>query len=203
MKPPHKRPRRRPDRLLQADMANVAQAIASDYAAAPADRIANEMARKWGEDKLPELVGHLPHPKGGTLAEKFGAQVEAFERALNERPYNPEAVAAEARRMANAYRYLDGEAERIGAPRANPEAWEIEIGGQPAAILRDGAMYAAYAASNPGRRVYTLDEVARILALDSLALANACKDTFPGATVTGVRPRQSATAEALEDDIGF
>ena len=186
--------RRRGDRFTEADRLEVRNAVTADYLIGPVDQIARDMERKWGIDRLPDLVS----PE---LAQRFGSQREKFMVAITAVPPNLDDIAEQARRMANAYRALDAEAERIGAPKADPSVWQFEVDGKRCGVVRDGAMLEAAAEANPHLRLYSLDEIARILALDSLRLVAATKDAFPGAHVASVKPQRSRVAVELEDEI--
>lgn len=190
-----RRQARRPDRLLGTAALDTPGEMTMLHLIAPADRLAREMETKWGRDRLPELV--TPD-----LAMRFGSQREKFERAVATR--DMDALAIETPRMCNAWRALDAAAETAGHTLHPATVWEFDIDGRPAAIVRsDDAGATAWAAEHPGTRVWTLDEITRVLGAEYLRLVNTTKDLFPGATVTAVKASRSDLAEQLDDEIPF
>lgn len=141
-----------------------------------ADMTAVEMERKWGAGRLRLLVG----PE---LREKFDRQRYLLNQAIWHGDF--EAVRREAQRMVKAWMALDRTATAAGKGTLSPEVWEIALDdGSVAAIVPDTA--AAVGVQADGRKVavYTIDEIARLLAgFPGLARA---KETFPGATVERV-----------------
>lgn len=183
---------RRPDRLLGTDALDTPGEMTVLHMIAPADAIAREMEAKWGRDRLPEIVA----PE---LAGRFGSQREKFERAVQAR--DQDALAIETPRMINAWRALDRAATEAGATTHPADVWQFEIDGRPAALMRDDTGAEAYAKANPGTRVWTLDEIARVLGAEYLRLVHSAKDVFPGATVTAIKPPRSEMGEAIDDEI--
>ena len=187
-----RRAQRRPDRLLGTDALAVQGELTMLHLIAPADGLAREMEAKWGRDRLPELV--TPE-----LAARFGSQREKFERAYLAR--DMDTLAVETPRMCNAWRALDRAAEEAGASRLPPDVWEFDVDGKPCAIVRDSAYADQWLKAHPHVRVYTLDEIARILSAEYLRLVNATKDAFPGATVTAAR--KTPMGELIDDEVPF
>jgi hypothetical protein len=170
-----------------------------------ADQTAAEMEVKWGVDRLRLLVDP-------NLRERFDRQRYLFNQAIWHGEL--EAVRREAGRMVTAWLALDQAATAAGKQPLAPHVWEVAVvdGDDPgkaafvAAIVQDDPT--AHCVVREGRHtaVYTLEEIARLLAAyPDIAKA---KEVFPGATVTAVRrsvsdPLQSIhdTAEPLDDAI--
>lgn len=141
------------------------------------DALAIEMERKWGVGRLRLIVS----PE---WREKFDAQL--IKLTCAKRHGNVDDVMRECQRMMNAWRKLDAVATEQGIPPLSPVVWDIALpDGTVAALVRSEAE--AHAVSADGRHVgvYTLREIATLLA-GFPALAKT-KSVFPGATVAVVR----------------
>lgn len=191
----NRRPQRPPrvDRLLGHSAICEPGRITAEHMVAPVDAEARRMAMKWGEDRLPDLVS-------ADLAERFGRQREKLERALAAADHD--ALRVEAPRMLRAYAALDAAAEEAGAQPLIPEVWEMIVDGGVIAIIRDSAAWAIYAQQRPDAKIYTLDEIARILSTDFLRVVTKAKSELPGATITAARP-QTPIGKLIDDEIGF
>lgn len=141
-----------------------------------ADLTAVEMERKWGAGRLRLLVG----PE---LREKFDRQRYLLNRAIWHGDLD--AVRREAQRMVKAWLALDRAAIAAGKGGLSPQVWEVALeDGTVAAIVPDDADARAVHADGRKVAVYTLDEIARLLA-SFPAIAKA-KQTWPGASVTKI-----------------
>lgn len=144
------------------------------------DEVAHAMERKWGADRLPKLVD-------AALAARFRTQVDKLNEAL--RSERPDAIVAQASAMERAWNALDAAARAAGAKSIEATIWETVIPstGEIIAIVRTAEEASAVARERNGA-VYTLAEVA--VAIDAFGDdVRAVKATFPGASVTAVRPR--------------
>lgn len=158
------------------------------------DAVAAEMEAKWGVGRLPLLV----EP---TLAARFLAQKEVVNAAVWEKR-DPQAVAEACEAMTRAWRYLDGEAERRGAQPLLPAFWETSTPeGTVIVIARDDPSAWAVVRSGRNAVVYTLEEIGRILA--SQTLLQKAKETFPGGKVVGNRVKATKLDDVLDDEIPF
>lgn len=166
-----------------------------DYAVAPFDRVALDMERLWGIDRLPELVG----PE---LAERFGRAMAHLNECMNN--HDSVATAAAAENCIKGLRALDAEARRLGHQPVTPEVWFIEQEGHRFGIIRDVSEWPPVAAAHPGVTLYTLREVANALLAHRSALPTiaAVKASFPGAEIAAVRQR-TETEEYLDDELPF
>ena len=177
------------DRLIYPGAS--AAEIQCDHALAPFDRMALEMDRKWGIDRLPALVSPETAAKYGSAIAKLNAAINASD---------PDDTAARAGVCIRGMHAMDREASAAGHQPMPPTIWEIEIGGRICGIIQDNADWPVVAAHRPGLTTYTLREVA--IALDHNKNALAVKDQIPGAQITAIR-QPSPIAVELDDDIPF
>lgn len=152
------------------------------------DAVATAMERKWGVGRLRLLVGD-------DLRARFDAQRARLDAAIasNRESY----VRAQAEGMKRAWAALDLAATQAGASRA--EVWDCVLPstGEVVAIVRGDP--ASIATS--GQRVFTLDEVARLI--DGLPEAvGAVKQAFPGSEITEVR-RKSPVNWQTGDEVSL
>ena len=149
------------------------------------------MERKWGCGRLRLLVG-------AELREKFDRQRYMLQYAILKGELIE--VQTQAQRMVNAWRALDRAAEAAGAVPLAPEVWE--------ACTDDGVVVAIVKTMAEAHRVvadwhrdrpvvvYSLDEVARILATQTVVLE--IKKQWPGAFVTRVSTNVSDPLDGVE-----
>lgn len=166
--------------------------IQCDLATGPFDRMAREMDRRWGLDRLPDLVSPETAARYGSALGKLNAAMEAND---------PAEVAARVGVCIRGMAAMDAEAAAAGHQPISPDAWEIEVDGVTCAILKDDADWPRYAEMRPGVRVYSLREVGNALAAYGQTVA-AVKDLWPGARVTAVRERTQLEKE-LNDEVPF
>jgi hypothetical protein len=142
------------------------------------DLVAAEMERKWGVDRLRQLVSK-------ELREKFDRQRYKVAH-VTQSSGDVMDVRTECRRMITAWKALDAAAEAAGASRLDPEVWEV--------AGRTGAVYAIVRTTGDARRVvaskrfvhvYSLDEIANLI--DNFPEVAKIKQTFPGAAVVKSR----------------
>ena len=190
-KPPLRKPKF--DRLLNPGAS--AAELRCDYAVAPFDRVALDMERTWGIDRLPELVS----PE---LAERFGRAMAHLNDCMNAQ--DPTATAAAAENCIKGLRALDADARRLGHQPVTPECWFVEQDGYRFGIIRDVSEWPPVAAAHPGVTLYTLKEVATALLAHRSALPtiDAVKAAWPGTQIAAVRKR-TETEEYLDDELPF
>ena len=147
------------------------------------DALAREMERKWGACRLPALVPD-------ELSRRFYSQHRKVSMALRE-GRNQDAL-HEIGRMVTAWRFLDQEADRLGAEPIDPAVWEVTLSdGTVAAIVRDEDSAMAVDPADRAMRVYLLREVARLI--EAMPTVMAIKDQWPGAKVV---PTRTITADS-------
>lgn len=146
------RRKHRDDRLTHPGTSS--QSIAIDFACGPLDELTRAMDRKWGVDRLPELVPV-------EMAARYGKAVAALNAALDAQ--DVEAAKANAANVMRGLSAMDAEAERAGATRADQTIWEYEVDGFKFAILRDDRAWPAVKAARPDLVVVSIREVANAL----------------------------------------
>lgn len=189
-KRPHRQ--RKGDRLLNPGATQ--DEIRIDHAVAPFDRLARKMDRKWGIDRLPELVSVETAERYGRAIGKLNAAIESG---------NPEVCAHQAQVCMRGLAFLDQEATESGEQEASPDIWEFDLNGKTVAILRNGEAWPALKEARPDLEFFTLREAAVALAFfeENKFVAEA-KANFPNATAVGFRPR-TKLEEELDDEIPF
>jgi len=169
-----------------------------DYALAPFDRMSEEMDKKWGVDRLVELVST-------ETAEKYASAMGKLNKAIADQ--DPDEVVKRAAVCIRGMQAMDQEAEAAGAEPADQRCLEVVTDdGEVIGILADKDAWKAVQAQRPDMRLYTLHEVQ--LALTQLdRLAAGCKQAFPGSEVVEVRKKGEAekadAPDAMEDEIPF
>ena len=143
------------------------------------DALANEMERKWGVGRLRLLVDD-------DLRARFDEQARLWNLSLWEGATAAEAI-HHGQAMRRGWVALDKWAETNSCRPLVPAVWEVGLAdGTVAAITRTTAEAAAATRENRAMRVYTLDEIGRLLS--SIPSIAKVKEFFPGAEVTAVRP---------------
>lgn len=177
------RPRyqRKTDRLLGQDV--IRDEARCDLAVAPFDRIAREMDRKWGVDRLPSLVP----PE---MAAKYGAALHSLNEAISAN--DPKATEANAANCIRGMQAMDVAAIAAGHKTATGDLLaEYDLDGFHFGILPgDGETWPAVRETRSDLQVFTIREVACALkAYAGHVLVQAAKQHFPGAEITAIRPR--------------
>ena len=186
--------RKKGDRLLHggADKAD----IHCDYAIGPLDKKALDMDRKWGIDRLPELVS----PE---TALKYGSAIAKLNAALADK--NPQLAAHKARICMKGLDVMDAEAEALGQPKADGDVWEYDLDGFKFGIIADDREWRTLKAKRPDLQFFTMREVAVLLRerCSSAPIADA-KDLFPGAEIVSISKRERSELEKdLDDEIPY
>ena len=151
------------------------------------DLVAIEIERRWGCGRLRLLVD-VP------LREKFDRQRYLLNQALWHGELQD--VITQARRMIAAWRALDRAAVAAGKAELDTEVWEVAMpSGAVAAIVRDPHQAGKVAAENRQVRVYTLEEIGRLI--EGFPEILAAKQIFLGATVERVRTRVTDPLDAV------
>jgi hypothetical protein len=163
----------------------------------PLDEVRRQMDRKWGIDRLPQLVAP-------DLARRFGERVEAYDRAIAQ--CDLDTALDMAQRLIAAYAHLDAEATAAGHQTATAAgAWPFEVNGDPALICAPENADSV-AEAFPGVSVFTTDEIGRLVAFALKEMwkpTAAAKAEFPGATVLAMRNKPAGRAAQPQDEIPF
>jgi len=176
------------DRILHKGA--TANEIKADLSLAPFDKAVREMDKRWGIDRLPELVSTESAAKWGKAMAGLNAAIDA---------QDPDKVKFWVEICLRGLTAMDAEAVSLGRPVSDPDIWEHEYEGQVYGIIEDGRAWPAAYAKRPGIAIHTMREVAIALHEHRNGLVNAVKLAFPGAEVKAVR-RPKAD---LEDDFDF
>ena len=176
------------DRILHKGA--TANEIRADLSLAPFDKAVRDMDRKWGVDRLPELVSV-------ESAAKWGKAVAGLNSAIDAQ--DPDKVKFWVEVCLRGLAAMDAEAVSLGRPLSDPMIWEHEYEGTVYGIIEDGREWPAAYAKRPGIAIHTMREVAVALHAHRNGLVDAVKLAFPGAEVKAVR-RPKAD---LEDDFDF
>jgi hypothetical protein len=176
------------DRILHKGA--TANEIRADLSLAPFDKAVREMDKRWGIDRLPELVSV-------ESAAKWGKAVAGLNGAIDAQ--DPDKVKFWVEVCLRGLAAMDAEAVSLGRPVSDPMIWEHEYEGVIYGIIEDGREWPAAYAKRPGIAIHTMREVAVALHAHRNGLVDAVKLAFPGAEVKAVR-RPKAD---LEDDFDF
>lgn len=191
--PQRPRRQRKGDRILTPGATRTE--IECDYAIAPLDRAALDMDRKWGIDRLPEIVS----PE---MAQRYGAAMAYLNACLEEG--DPDNCAAAAGNCIRGLHAMDAEATRLGRQTASGDYLEYEMDGFKFGVLKDKAEWRTAQDARPDLHFYSLREVA--VALQAVKLDNPMfreiKDALPKAEVIAIRPKTPGE-KFLEDEIPF
>lgn len=176
------------DRILHKGA--TANEIKADLALAPFDAAVREMDRKWGIDRLPELVSV-------ESAAKWGKAMAGLNGAIN--AHDPDKTKFWVEVCLRGLASMDAEAVSLGRSVSDPDIWEYELDGTVFGIIADNREWPAAYAKRPGIAIYTLREVAVALQAHKNGLVSAVKIAFPGAEIKAIRRKP----EDLEDEIDF
>ena len=176
------------DRILHKGA--TANEIRADLSLAPFDKAVREMDKRWGVDRLPELVSV-------ESAAKWGKAVAGLNGAIDAQ--DPDKVKFWVEVCLRGLTAMDAEAVALGRPLSDPMIWGHEFEGTIYGIIEDGREWPAAYAKRPGIAIHTMREVAVALHAHRNGLVDAIKLSFPGAEVKAVRRPQAE----LEDDFDF
>ena len=176
------------DRILHKGA--TANAIKADLSLAPFDKAVRDADKRWGVDRLPELVSTESAAKWGKAMAGLNGAIDAED---------PDKVKFWVEVCIRGLEAMDAEAVSLGRPVSDPMIWEHEYEGTVYGIIEDGREWPAAYAKRPGIAIHTMREVAVALHAHRNGLVDAVKLAFPGAEVKTVR-RPKAD---LEDDFDF
>lgn len=180
---------RKADRIVHRDIPAVQ--VKCDYALAQFDRMANAMDRKWGVDRLVELVP-------AEVSVKYGSAMAKLNQAIDEQ--DPDEVAVRAAVCVRGMEAMDRIASQSHGEPPTAQVWVVEADGYSFGLMRDSRAWQRAQEAYP--KLELISEREMVLALtmykNSLAkeMIDAAKAAFPGAEVTAIRNK-----EDLEDEI--
>jgi len=189
-KTPQRRPpeyARKHDRILHR--AATAREIECDLIVAPLQRQIELADAKYGYDVLPLLV--MPE-----TAAKWARATAGLHEAVGEQ--DVEKVKAWVQVCLRGLIAMQEEAKSNPDNLLPPQIWDCEVDGETFCVIRDARQHERASRLRPGRRVYTMREVAVALRAMQTHLVDTVKDTFAGAEIVGVRKIED---DNLEDDL--
>jgi hypothetical protein len=148
--------------------------------------------KRWGIDRLPELVSAETQEKYWRQVDKLNAAIESSDVDL---------VLKYAAGMMRAYTAMQNEARERGHDELRGDWYECETPDGRVLIVAPSFEEAHKAArERPGCLIYAMPEVAAIVCRDEAGrFVNAVKEVFPAATVESVRQ----VKDDLSDEIPF
>jgi len=184
----HKRTRK-PDNFTDPHAVGSTTLDAIHHATKPLDKIATDMERKWGVDRLPSLVSPETAAKFGSAKARLDASLDGS---------NVDEAVKRLSVMVRAWKALDEEAERNHEPLVADVWTVIDDCGEMRTIARSTADATKYIREGGKGKVYSTQEVVRIL--DSWEkqndLTNVIKAEFPGSEIVSIK-------ETLDDELDF
>ena len=166
------------------------QSAITDY-----DRVASEFERKWGVDRLPELVD-------AELRERFWQTVYRLNVAIDKN--DPDEVRRHADAAARGWYALDRAASAAGALPPSGEGYEARI--DETRVLRVCKTIGDATVSQrerPDVVAVSVEEIARLWAIwDERDIVAMAKQAFPGAEIFEAREKSDGKG-ALNDEIPF
>jgi hypothetical protein len=176
------------DRILHKGA--TANEIKADLSLAPFDAAVREMDKRWGVDRLPELVSVESAAKWGKAMAGLNAAIDA---------QDPDKVKFWVEICIRGLNAMDAEAVALGRQVSDPDIWEYELDGTVFGIIADNREWPAAYAKRPGIAIFSMREVAVALQAHKNGLVNATKLAFPGAEIKAIRRKP----QDLEDEIDF
>jgi hypothetical protein len=167
-----------------------AQDLAVGNTLAPFDRAVVEMERRWGVDKLPELVSPESAARWGSAMGKLNAAIEGDD--LSE-------LSARVGVCLRGLAALDAEAIQRGHQPVPAAVMVWEQDGKRIGVVQDLRDWPALKQTHPDLQLHSMREV--FLALQHYGeMVAGVKDKFPGAEVVAIRPK-SRIGEMIDDEI--
>lgn len=151
---------RKPDRLTNPG-ASACETI-THYALGPFDAACRDMDRKWGIDRLPQIVSpDMAAIWGQTMANLNTAITAGFSGDDQARVRADVSACVES--ALRGFRAMDAAAEAAGQPKADPRVWEYELDGIKIGIMADDCAWQSIKDKRPDLMLFTMREVAREL----------------------------------------
>ena len=160
----------------------ISEAESRAWAAANAalDRVAVDLERTWGVNRLPELVAPDLAAKFATAQEQCDMEIAAGDI---------EAAAQKAAALARGWKALDAAARAAGhQPNDLGAVWTASVEGQAFAVCLHTADVGATTDRYPGHTAVALQELLRVLMAREAAIYRKAKTIWPGAAITAARP---------------
>lgn len=159
--------------------------IKVDFCLGPFDNASRDMDKKWGVDRLPDLVSVETAKIWGTTMANLNAAIQAQYENENQEQARADVIACVESAL-KGFAYMDAEAEKSGAKPADKTIMEYELEGTRIGIMQDGAAWQAIKAERPDLVLYTLAEVANALEAYGGSVINEVKRHFPAAEISSI-----------------
>lgn len=153
----------------------------------PLDAIVNKLEQRWGVDRLVSLVTVETAAKFGSAKAKLDAAVQDGDVDLVQKKANV---------MMRAWMALDKEATSSNATPVKPNIWSAKgDDGQIYAFVQTLAEAQKVSKDSKDVRVFSIDEVVRIIEGEQMKLVGSVKDVFADATII--------SSQHLDDEVPF
>ena len=176
----------------------ISEAESRAWAAANAalDRVAVDLERTWGVNRLPELVAP-------DLAAKFATAQEQCDEAI--RSGDTAAAAGKATALVRGWKALDAAARAAGhTPGDLGAVWFASVQGRSFAVCLHTADVGALAALHRDHEAVSLEELLRLLDATELGrFVSKANRAFPGIELSAIKSSKPAANWARGDDVPF
>ena len=176
----------------------ISEAESRAWAAANAalDRVAVDLERTWGVNRLPELVAP-------DLAAKFATAQEQCDEAI--RSGDTAAAAGKATALVRGWKALDAAARAAGhTPGDLGAVWFASVQGRSFAVCLHPAAVGALAALHRDHEAVSLEELLRLLDANELGrFVSKANRAFPGIELSAIKSSKPAANWARGDDLPF
>jgi hypothetical protein len=176
----------------------ISEAESRAWAAANAalDRVAVDLERTWGVNRLPELVAP-------DLAAKFATAQEQCDEAI--RSGDTAAAAGKATALVRGWKALDAAARAAGhTPGDLGAVWFASVQGRSFAVCLHTADVGALAALHRDHEAVSLEELLRLLDANELGrFVSKANRAFPGIELSAIKSSKPAANWARGDDLPF
>lgn len=164
------------------------------------DAAARDAEQDWGVDRLPLIVPTEWRVRFNVAQAQWSETIDAAWSADILTRDMLDLVERKAAALIRGWAKLAEVASEAGHRRLSPDVWTFRLNdGTTAAITRTTAEAAAEIRSGRNLQVYTLDEIANLLA--TVSVVSEVKAAFPGATVTAGRLARGGVP--FDDEIPF
>ena len=164
--------------------------IRCDLALGPFDEAVNRASKRWGVDRLMEIVS----PES---ADKWARAMAGLNESIQND--DPDKTKAWVDVCLRGLKAMDDEAVKSGQPISDPMIWEYKYEGSTYGIIEDGRHWPAAYDKRPGLVIFNMREVAVALHERRNGLVDAVKLAFPGAEVTAVRKVKQDMDDEIEN----
>lgn len=176
----------------------ISEAESRAWAAANAalNRVAVDLERTWGVNRLPELVAP-------DLAAKFATAQEQCDEAI--RSGDTAAAAGKATALVRGWKALDAAARAAGhTPGDLGAVWFASVQGRSFAVCLHTADVGALAALHRDHEAVSLEELLRLLDANELGrFVSKANRAFPGIELSAIKSSKPAANWARGDDLPF